>query len=239
MGPLGRLTPPDFRHVEKYPLAAAPITNAPVVIGIPWFSNFDHPVLVSDGSYWIGRGPLGYVRGGHCVCLEPVFDPQRVGHEHDTLTFYRWFDQGVEGACVGFGCSRAMALDQRHRLDGFWLYDQARKLEGRFPDGEGANVRSGLEILRTKGHVIPAPPAQRVCSRGEADRAPDVRLGISAYRWATSVAEVLAALGTPTLDYVTVLQSWGTSYPQRVKMPATVLARLLAQDGEAGVVVPR
>jgi len=40
-----------------------------VAIGVVWYSSFDKPALV-DGIRWIGKGTnLGWVRGGHCVCL--------------------------------------------------------------------------------------------------------------------------------------------------------------------------
>lgn len=39
-----------------------------VAIGVNWYSNFDSPELV-NGEYWIGRGNLGAVRGGHCTAL--------------------------------------------------------------------------------------------------------------------------------------------------------------------------
>lgn len=39
-----------------------------VAIGVLWYSNFDTPVL-HNGEYWIGRGDLGGVRGGHCTSL--------------------------------------------------------------------------------------------------------------------------------------------------------------------------
>lgn len=40
-----------------------------VAIGINWYSNFDDPVVFAN-ERWIGRSPnLGYLRGGHCVCL--------------------------------------------------------------------------------------------------------------------------------------------------------------------------
>lgn len=39
-----------------------------VSIGVNWYSNFDDPVSFG-GELWIGRSGLGFVRGGHCVCL--------------------------------------------------------------------------------------------------------------------------------------------------------------------------
>lgn len=39
-----------------------------VVLGIDWYSGFDHPVK-RNGEWWIGTAPdLGRVRGGHAIC---------------------------------------------------------------------------------------------------------------------------------------------------------------------------
>lgn len=46
----------------------------PVSIGIDWYSNFDNPQVDSAGRYWIGKGNLGSVRGGHCVCIYGAWD---------------------------------------------------------------------------------------------------------------------------------------------------------------------
>jgi hypothetical protein len=44
----------------------------PVVLGINWYSNFDSPVWGDLGAggnrWWIGRGNLGNIRGGHAIC---------------------------------------------------------------------------------------------------------------------------------------------------------------------------
>lgn len=47
---------------------AAIFAGFAVAIGVNWYANFDDPVLV-DGEYWIGRGDIGVVRGGHCTAL--------------------------------------------------------------------------------------------------------------------------------------------------------------------------
>ena len=232
MGGLGRVVPPDWKHVEKFPLSALAVkpTQVPVVLGINWHTAFDAPVKHRDGTYWIGTsGPLGSVRGGHCVCLEPY-----PGVEHDLAQrWWSWYNQGVEGACVGFGCSRAQSLMKRQTFEAFWLYHQAQAIDGQPLPHEGTEVRCGLEILRTKGHVLGA--GQVDVDHGTGGQ-PDPRYGIKEYRWATSASEVLSTLGMPG-DYVNVLNSWGPDYPHRVRMPATVLDTLLREQGEAGVVV--
>ena len=45
----------------------------PVVVGVNWYSNFDRPETVGR-DHWIGRGNLGGIRGGHCVCLYGASD---------------------------------------------------------------------------------------------------------------------------------------------------------------------
>ncbi len=43
--------------------------NRPVVIGINWYSEFMYPVF-DGGKWWIGNSPnLGYVQGGHAICV--------------------------------------------------------------------------------------------------------------------------------------------------------------------------
>jgi hypothetical protein len=52
----------------------------PVSIGINWYSSFDSPVSVRSGlteEYWIGKGSLGSIRGGHCVCLYGASDKRQ------------------------------------------------------------------------------------------------------------------------------------------------------------------
>lgn len=44
-----------------------------VSIGINWYQDFDLPDM-HNGEWWIGRGALGSIRGGHCVCLYYMSD---------------------------------------------------------------------------------------------------------------------------------------------------------------------
>jgi hypothetical protein len=50
----------------------------PVTIGVTWWSNFDSPVeefdVLGKRGYWIGKGPLGRVRGGHCLTVYGASD---------------------------------------------------------------------------------------------------------------------------------------------------------------------
>lgn len=228
---LGRRVPSDWKHVEKHPLsapAAAALPPSPVVFGIPWYHGFDSPEKI--GSRWfIGRGDWGSIRGGHAICARPkgIVDPVR---------FWEFYDQGNEGACVGFGCSRAMSLENRHRYNGFWLYEQAQLIDeyDDTPPEEGTSVRAGMEILRTKG------PAPYRADHQPWTRPPDPAQGISAYKWCTTTDAVLLALGLQDQNAVPLLNSWGRySYPHIVYLPIEGVDRLLHEDGEAAVIVDR
>ena len=227
--PLGRRSPGNWVHTARYPLTAAtvPTTPVPVVLGVLWYSNFDRPVVGSDGRWWIGRGDLGHVRGGHAVCLKPQSLTDPIG-------WRTYYDQGHEGACVGFASSRAMSLLNRKRYDARWLYHEAQRVDEW--EGEaysGTSVRAAMDVLRTQGHA----PTYRGVTRPV-----DASEGISENRWAQSVDEVLACLQSPryaTLGAVAVLNSWGTQYPHTVWLPLETLDRLIREDGEATLIVDR
>lgn len=245
-GALGRVVPPDFEHVEKYPLTAAieTITKpTPVIIGVNWYTAFDKPVKSSDGTWWVpeaGAG-LGTVRGGHCVCLKPK-------GVTDTSGWWDFYDQGQEGACVGFGSSRAMSQLNRERYFARWLWDEAKAAD-EFPDtnpgdDNGTTVRSALGVLKKQGHVLweskykalddePSDAAKRDKLKG------DPKQGIAAYRWITSMDDLLHVLGFDGLEYVEVVNSWGRSYPHVTRFPLSVIERLWKEDGELGVVTDR
>lgn len=63
-----------YRWATNYDEIRAAIYNGLAVsIGVAWYSNFDEPVVYNK-ELWIGRGDLGWVRGGHCVCLYRMSD---------------------------------------------------------------------------------------------------------------------------------------------------------------------
>lgn len=228
-GHLGRLEPVDFKHVEKYPITAlgdeAP-TGVPVVGGFNWYSGFDSPIL-KGGRYWIGLGDLGRIRGGHAVCT-----PSQ--HQSDRTAWWDFYNQGQEGACVGFASSRMMSLLNRVRYDARWLYKQAQQVDP-WPgdDYSGTSVSAAMDILRTVGHSR--------LYRGKT-RSQDLQQGIVANRWATTVDEVRAVLASPLhdkLEAFPILNSWGRSYPRVVWMPYPVYGRLLDEYGEVALVTDR
>jgi len=230
--PLGRREPSNWVHTARYPLTAAtvPTTPVPVVLGVNWYSNFDRPVMGNDGRWWIGRGDLGHVRGGHAVCLQPQ-------SLRDSKAWWTYYDQGAEGACVGFAASRAMTLLNRKRLDARWLWNRAKEIdewsETNPGDDNGTSVRAAMDVLRRVGHV----PIHRGAARPV-----DPAEGISENRWAQSVDEVLACLQSPiceTLEGVPVRNSWGPDYPWLVWLPLHTLDRLIREDGEATMMTDR
>jgi hypothetical protein len=231
--PLGRRPPSTWVHVDKYPLTVAslPQLPVPVVLGVNWYSDFDQPQPVTlpgiRKAWMIGRDAnnLGRIRGGHCVCVKPA-------GMRDLTPWWMFYDQGAEGACVGFGSSRAMTLLNRRRYDARWLYHEAQKID-EWPgeDYSGTSVRAGMDVLRDVGHC-------RV--RGRNSDPANPAEGISANRWATSVDEVRTCLQSPYHDRigaVPILNSWGRSYPHTVWMPYETLARLIREDGEATIIV--
>jgi hypothetical protein len=195
----------------------------PVVLGVSWFTNFDNPQQDSTGRYWIGRGNLGSIRGGHAIMVKSV--------QPDAATWWAYYNQGAEGACVGFSCSRMMSHYNRARYQARWLYHEAQKVDP-WP-GEnysGTSVSAACDVLRTVGHKL------------ENRLAPWISQGITANRWITTVDQIHQTIGLPLADKlgaVPLLNSWGTGYPRVVWLPDQVLARLLDEDGECVVVTDR
>lgn len=228
--PLGRRVPTDDNHIRQYGLTVdtLPTKPVPITIGINWYTNFDKPVY-QNGRYWIGKGKLGSVRGGHCVCIKP-------DSLTDAASWRVFYNQGEEGACVGFGSSRMMTLLNRVRYDARWLWNQAKAVD-EWPDtnpgdDNGTSVRAAMDVLRATGHVRSA----------KTEKPPSLAEGIAANRWATTVDMMRAALKSPshdTLQAFPILNSWGTDYPRIVWLPYTVMTRLLKEDGESTLVTDR
>lgn len=245
---LDRLPSVRKDHLEKYPLTIAtmPSSAQPVVIGVNWYSEFDHPRPIRVGRknyHIIGDHPdLGTRRGGHATCLLPHGTT-------DSKPWWLYYNQGTEGRCVEFACLRALTLLNRRRYDitsrfHYWQAQQMDEWEGgsypgATPHYEGTSVRAGLEVLRAQG-AIPAlwhgaqvdPVMAPVLVRSQE--------GIAAYRWALDWADVRRALRTPdSLPGVPLLNSWGTGYPQVTLLADAAGERLLHEDGEFAVVTDR
>jgi hypothetical protein len=152
--------------------------------------------------------------------------------------WWRFYNQGSEGACVGFSLSRALSLMNRSRYDGFWLYHEAQKVDPweDTPPQEGTSVDAGCQILMSKG-------ARRYDAKTGRFLEPQIISGIQGYRWATSVDDIHAVLKHPTADRlgaVPLLNSWGTDYKRKVWMPDETLDRVVFQEGgECAVLTDR
>ena len=85
------------------------------------------------------------------------------------------YDQGREGACVGFASSWAMSILNRRFYDAGWLYREARKID-EWPGEayDGTSVRAGVEVLRSVGH--------KFLHQHTHEHAPSIEDGIHEYR---------------------------------------------------------
>jgi hypothetical protein len=133
--------------------------------------------------------------------------------------WWRQHDQGDEGECVGFGESAMMSITNHYqrlkttgraityRYDCSWLYAQAQLVDewDDTPPGEGTSVNAGCKILHTRGH-------RRVQSGVSGPE--NLAHGISAYRWATTVDEVRAALFAGLA--VSIGVNWYTNFDKPV-----------------------
>jgi hypothetical protein len=244
----GRFIPDDWRHVERYPIGALAEeerpSQVPVVIGVNWYREFDKPEQdEKSGEFFVAKGgakTLTSVRGGHCVCLEP-------GDAPDKDASYQFYNQGQEGACVGFGWSRCMTLlNGAQDYTARWLWDRAKERdewpETKPGDNNGTSVRAAGEVLVALGHVEWKKAYAHDEWQAREKYQPKVDDGLKVFRWAKDVADVHAALGNKRADElgaVPILNSWGDGYPHRVWLPDDVLARLIKEDGEVAIPTDR
>ena len=74
-----------------------------------------------------------------------------------TKPWREFYNQGQEGACVGFGSSEMMSILNHRRYDARWLWNEAKKID-EWPDtnpgdDNGTSVRAAMDVLRTEGHI--------------------------------------------------------------------------------------
>lgn len=109
---------------------------------------------------------------------------------------YGQWNQGEEGACVGFGTSlmlsilNSLGINKLHRYDPWWLWDRAKERDW-WPDtnpgdSNGTSVDAACNVLRTLGHVRVEHGRKRTA---------DASQGILENRWARSVDDMRAVLG--------------------------------------------
>lgn len=240
---LDRVPSATSEHIDKYPLTLATLPDKPtsMVLGVNWYTNFDSPVkrtVNGKAMYVIGDGDLGSVRGGHAIC-------GRNWKVTDSQAWMLYYNQGQEGRCAEFSGLRVLSQLHRKRYDltSRWHYHTAQESDewpGCFlghngPVYEGTSVRAMLEVFRSKGAI----PSQGKKSLTLDTAPPLVKQseGIAAYRWATSWANVRAALNVPdSLPGVPLNNSWGLGYPKEVILLDAAGERLLKEDGEMGIV---
>lgn len=228
---LGRRPASDDAHIRKYSLAAdaTPATPTPLVLGIAWPFGFDKAGLREfDGGVWVGRSPLGKVRGGHAICLKPpALDDPKGAYEHH--------NQGEEGRCVGEAWTRASALVEGRLFDPESLFQRAQAIDefDDTPPESGTSVRAGGAVAQKEGlHLV---------RNNIVAKRPSSRWKIGAYFWATSVEQIVACLhGDMALGYVEFLNSWGAGYPHITRMSHELLHQMVFErDGDAAIAVNR
>lgn len=97
------------------------------------------------------------------------------------------YNQGLEGACVGFSQSWMMSILNRKLYDARRLYQEAQAVDEwiETPPEEGTSLRAGFDVLRTVGHWrVYADITRRV----ELDE------GIERNAWATDVDGIRQAI---------------------------------------------
>lgn len=241
-GSLGMNPPADDNHIRKYSLTedTAPTEPTPLVLGINWYSAFDNPKpFATSGSskstYWIGRSEAGHwgsIRGGHAICVKPP-------SISDSKKWWAFYEQGKEGACVGYSVSRQGTLCNRKRYDGLSLYKRAKQVDD-WPgeDYDGTSVRAGYDVARTEGLWT---------VRAGDISGPRLADGVMTNRWATSIEDMAYCLdpiteGLSVLNagYIELLNSWGIHYPWKVRMELEAAERLIFREGgECAVITDR
>jgi hypothetical protein len=103
-------------------------------------------------------------------------------------------------------------------------------------------MAAGLEVARNHGLVPIKPGEKHHIAKGSVQyvgSGDEMKHGIAAFRWLTQAGELEPVLSLAGRDYIQLANSWGRTYPRRVRMPLDTVNRLLAEDGELGVVTDR
>lgn len=124
------------------------------------------------------------------------------------------YDQGREGACVGFSSSWLMSIYNRRRYAPHWLWNEAKLRDG-LPDtnpgdSKGTTLRAAMDVLRELGHAR---------AWGSRVFDPDVREGIRENRWARDVDEMRTAIANG--DPVVLGCNWYTAFDVPEKIGTT------------------
>lgn len=119
------------------------------------------------------------------------------------------YDQGHDGACVGYSQSWMMSILNRKRYDAFRLYTAAQGLD-EWPDTPpqgGTSLRAGFDVLRTVGHWQ---------VYAGSTRAPKLVDGIDSNKWARTVDEIRMSIasGLPVNLGINWYQAFSKPVPQ-------------------------
>ncbi len=119
------------------------------------------------------------------------------------------YDQGAQGACVGYSCSWAMSILNRRFYAAQWLYEEARRTDS-FPGEayDGTEIRAGLDVLRRLGH-------RRIW--GGRTGEPTYADGIEEFRWTDTADGVRTAIaaGAPVVLGIEWFDSFDTPIQTR------------------------
>lgn len=169
-------------------------------------------------------------------------------------------DQGVEGACVGFGCRALLDASPFQQIIGpsaREIYLEARVID-EFDDRkvpEGTSVRAGLNVLKSHGLIQSYVWAtgiedvyQFIAKKGP------VVIGVNWYSYDTTAEGLIPMTGTPVGGHCVLLygfdrekkrflvqNSWGESYGKKGRgfILERDLARELSRGGVAAGIIEK
>lgn len=161
---------------------------------LPWYTNADKPFVPGHG---LGRrlSRRQFPRMSLAARLiTPSVVNRRMPLDYSLVPFY---DQGVEGACVGFAWSWAMSILNRRRYAARKLYLEAQHVDqyDDTPPEEGTSVYAGARVLQDQGHWRFARGITFPLALGE---------GIESFQSAQTVDEMRIAIaqGRPVVNGV-------------------------------------
>jgi hypothetical protein len=133
----------------------------------------------------VGRWRYGAVAPSTVTYVEQYLDLP------NPAVYRPWYDQGVEGQCVGYACSWMLSILNRKRYAARQLYLEAQLIDewDDTPPSEGTSIKAAMDVLRERGHWRYWGGLMRLLGLNE---------GIAANRWATTVDELRTSISTGT-----------------------------------------
>ena len=164
--------------------------------------------------------------------------PATVANVESSLPLPSWhqsWDQGREGACVGFGSSMMMSIRNNlsakaegdHRYDPRWLWTEAKKHDGftHTDPNDGTTVHAAAGVLNTEGHVKVVNNVDQPVSLHE---------GIAAYRWANTIDDIRGAIALQLPVAIGV--NWYSNFDQPVSKGTFLNKEYWIGQGSLGTV---